>query len=295
MSQTILIIGGNGFVGTYLVKEVLKQGFTPIIASRQKPHSQAVSWIKFDLSDIDSIESIIEQSKPHAVINLAAISDVDLAEREIDLIDAINVQGPAELAKVCQQHSIKLIHMSSDAVFEGSAESYSEDSETKPVNQYGRSKLESEVVVLNNCSSAVAIRVSLILGWGIPEKNSFLNKFVHILNTKKEIKLPQDEFRTPIDVMTLAKSLVELINHSFSGVLHLGSLESKSRFEIGMALAKELDFDAQSILPSDPNPNDTNRAPRHKNGILNVQKAQSILQTKMCPIDETIQRAAKTV
>jgi dTDP-4-dehydrorhamnose reductase len=135
----------------------------------------------------------------------------------------------------------------------------------------------------------VVVRVSLVLGFPVNGGNSFLATFAQSLKSGKEVACAVDEVRTPVDVHTLAESLLELIEGTSSGIVHIGSTEAVDRYELARRAARLLGYGETLLKPRTAA--SPGRAPRHKNGILNVQKAQRLLKIRMLSLDETLKRA----
>jgi len=100
-----------------------------------------------------------------------------------------------------------------------------------------------------------------------------------------------DEVRTPIDVITLNQAVLELAASSFSGYLHIGGIQSASRYELTRKLARKLGFDVSLVQAQSLQAVEPDRAPRHKRGVLDVSKAQQVLKTKLPDLDQAIDRA----
>jgi dTDP-4-dehydrorhamnose reductase len=216
---------------------------------------------------------------------------VDLAEQKKDLAYQVNVAGARFVGMNCAERGIPYVYFSSDAVFDGEKRRYTEEDEVAPTNYYGLTKMEAEKAVLQAHPAATVIRISLVLGYPVVSGNSFFANLEKKLKEGKEILTPTYEIRTPVDVVTLSECVLELCQNGFSGLLHIGSTDSISRYDLSRKLARRMGFDEELIQPQTQPEHKPGRAPRHKNGIISVAKAQSILKTPLLTIDETIQRA----
>ena len=116
---------------------------------------------------------MIERLQPDAVVNVAAIADIDFVEREQDLAHQVNVTGARNIADSCARRGIRYVFFSSDAVFDGEGGPYREEDAPNPVNYYGKTKLEAEQAVLTAHPAAAVIRISLVLGYPVTSGNSF--------------------------------------------------------------------------------------------------------------------------
>ncbi len=289
--KKIMIFGGSGFVGGNLAKIARAKGWYVSIAdSFYRPGVEDADWKTINIAEKDAVDRVIEDTKPDAVVNVAAVADIDKAELEKDLAWQVNVEGARHVAESCARRGIRHVFFSSDAVFDGKGHRYIEEDEPNPVNYYGYTKAEAEKAVLGAHPQAVVIRISLVLGFPVTGGNSFLAGLASKLKAGQEILCPADEIRTPVDVITLSECVLELAENDFSGMLHIGATGSINRYELTKKLARRMGFDEGLVKPrvSQDKPN---RAPRHKNGIISVSRAQRVLRTKLLSLDEGIERA----
>jgi len=289
MSKKLVIFGGSGFVGGNMSKIAQEKGWQVIIADN-RPVSGA-GYQLVDITDKDSVENVMGEIQPTAVVNLAAIADIDLAEREKELAYKVNVTGAKNVAESCAKRRIRYVYFSSDAVFDGEGSSYHEEDPLGPVNYYGKTKLDAEKAVFQVLPAAAVIRISLVLGYPIQSGNSFFANLQSKLKEGKDIPAPIYEIRTPVDVYTLSECVLELCENDFAGVLHIGATNSISRYDLTRELARRMGYDEKVITPEMVPEVKAGRAPRHKNGIINVAKAQDLLKTKLLSTTESIQRA----
>ena len=289
MSKKLLIFGGSGFVGGNLVMTACKRNWEVSIADN-RPIPQAEWWL-VNILDREMVDKVIEDVKPTAVVNVAAVADIDQAEREQELADKVNVEGARYIAESCAKRGIRLVFFSSDAVFDGQGGLYDEEDIPNPINYYGRTKAEAEKAVLQACPSAAIIRISLVLGFPVTSGNSFFANLESKLREGREIFCPTDEVRTPVDVTTLSECVLELCENDFSGLIHIGATDSLNRYELTRKITRRMGFDETMIKPQVQEEPKPERAPRHKNGIISVVKAQRILETRLLSTEEGIKRA----
>jgi dTDP-4-dehydrorhamnose reductase len=289
MSKKLVIFGGSGFVGGNMTKIAQEKGWQVVIADNRSV-TQA-DYRLVDITDKNSVERVIAETEPTAVVNVAAIADIDQAEREQGLAYKVNVDGARNVAESCTQHRIRYVFFSSDAVFDGESSSYKEDDPLAPVNYYGRTKMEAEKAVFQACPGAAVIRISLVLGYPVQSGNSFFANLHTRLQEGNDISTPTDEIRTPVDVYTLSECILELCENEYAGVLHIGATDSINRYELTRELARRMGYNEDLIRPQPASSVKPGRAARHKNGIISVAKAHSLLKTSLLSTAESIQRA----
>ena len=289
MSKKLVIFGGSGFVGGNMARIAQQKGWQVVIADN-RPVPQA-EYRLVDITDKDSVEQVIGEIQPTAAVNVAAIADIDLTEREKELAFRVNVDGARNIAESCALRCIRYVFFSSDAVFDGEGSAYKEGDPPGPVNYYGRTKMDAETSVLQACPGAAILRISLVLGYPIQSGNSFFANLQSKLQEGKDILTPTYEIRTPVDVYTLSECVLELCENEYAGVLHIGATDSISRYDLTRQLARRMGYDAELIKPLPASEIKPGRAARHKNGIIDVTKAQKLLKTKLLTTGESIQRA----
>lgn len=289
---TLLIFGGSGFVGGNLGVSAVQHGWHVVVADTSfHPGITVAEWREVDITKQDAVDRVLEDVHPDVAVNLAALADIDRVEQEKALARQINVQGAAHVAGGCARWGIHHIFFSSDAIFDGSGGPYREDDAPNPVNYYGITKAEAENAVSRGCPQSVIVRVSLVLGFPVTAGNSFLAGLEEKLIDGKEILCPVDEIRTPVDVHTLCDCVLELAASPFEGVLHIGCRDSVDRYELTRRAASEMGFSVHLVQPKMPASESPGRAPRHRNGILDISKAISILNTQLLDLDNTIKKA----
>ena len=274
----ILIFGAGGFTGGRLVLAAQRAGWQVTAPSRNL----------VDITEPHTVSRRIKEERPDVVVNAAAMAGIDRAEINQAEAYQVNTSGAVNIARSCAELGSKHIFFSSDAVFDGTAAICSEDASTNPLNYYGFTKAEAERQITEINSGAVILRVALILGFPVAGGNSYLAGTQRRLQAGETVPAPRDEIRTPVDIHTLCTAVLELTQSAFSGILHLGALESINRYDLTCQIATRLGFDTKNILPD---PSLTGRALRHKNGILSVQRAQQVLRTPMLPLEQTMERA----
>jgi dTDP-4-dehydrorhamnose reductase len=290
--RRLLIFGGSGFVGGVLALSALQKGWQVLVADLVfHPGLGAAGWERLDLMDPDAVDRIIAGFQPDAVINLAALADIDRAERERELAWKINVDGARFVAESCRRQAARLVFLSSDAVFDGLGGPYREQDTPAPLNYYGATKMEAEKAVTQAHPEVVVARISLVLGFPVTAGNSFLASLEQKLAAAEQIVCPVDEVRTPIDVHTLCACLLELAQGSFSGILHLGGMQWINRCDLSRAAAEKLGYPSTRIIQHAEASGLAGRAVRHKHGMLDVSLARSLLNTPLLDFEATLERA----
>jgi dTDP-4-dehydrorhamnose reductase len=293
MSEKLVVFGGGGFVGGHLCAAAVKQGWEVHIAERmQFPGGlPGARWHLLDITEQAAVRRLLADLEPRAVVDVAAVADIDRAEKEQELARAVNVEAARTMASACAASGAYFLYFSSDAVFAGTAPRYREQDPPQPVNYYGRTKAEGEKAVRQADPQAGIVRLSLVLGFPVTEGNSFFAALESRLKAGQEVVAPVDEIRTPVDVLTLAECVLELIGLRFAGVLHIGSTDSIDRAALTRRAAALMGFPEARIVAQAVSAPLPGRAARHKNGIISVDQARALLRTPLLTAEQSIRRA----
>jgi dTDP-4-dehydrorhamnose reductase len=283
----LLITGLNGFVAGSIVAQARKTwevhgvDITEAMGLPTNVHGH-----QLDLMDKDKVAALFHQISPNAVIHTAAMANIDVCENNKELAWKVNVEITETIAGLCQTKGIKMIVCSTDTVFDGEKGHYSETDLPAAVNHYAKTKIEAERIVLAASSKNVVARLSLVMGMPVMGKgNSFLAETIERLKRGEKVKFPENEIRTPIDVVTLGAALTELAGNDFGGIIHLSGNTRINRYEMAIHIAKTLGYDAGLVEGTNSNAL-AGRAPRPNDASMENGLAKSILKTPMLTLDE---------
>ena len=224
--KKLWILGAQGLLGRALMKESTARGIATVAASRQE-------------ADITSLEMLLSKANdvaPSHIINCAAYTDVDGAEKDYEHASNINAKGAGHVAIVAHSMRAALIHISSDFVFDGTKNGARlEEEEASPVNAYGKSKWEGEERVRKIYPEACIVRTSWLFGGG---GKNFFSSIFSALKTKEEMRVVADQWGRVTYAQDLAAALLELLE--YRGTIHFANEGVVSRYEIARALFEAL-------------------------------------------------------
>ena len=205
----IVILGAGGRLGAALVR-----------AYREEFDVAAFNHAQLDLANADAIRSALDNLKFDILINAAAFTNVDLCETEKEQAFAINAEAPRVLAEICRNKKAKLIHISTDYIFDGhKRQPYVEDDAANPISAYGESKRAGEQFVLQTSDRHLVVRVSWIFG---PDRPSFIDAMIKRAREEEMIDAIGDKWSTP----TYTNDTAELLPRVFdvdAGILHIAN------------------------------------------------------------------------
>jgi dTDP-4-dehydrorhamnose reductase len=246
--KKILVTGASGLLGLNLSLDLAKEYTVTGVIHQDELQGVPYSVKVADLSKPGVSEKIFEETLPDAVIHTAALADVDECEKQPERAELVNGTLPGMMARICRQRSIPLIHISTDAVFDGVKGNYREEDIPNPLSIYARSKLLGEQNVASEYPQAIIARVNFY-GWSLRGNRSLAEKFIREMSAGKKVNGFTDVYFCTLHVFQLIGLLKEMLAKKFSGLYHTVSRESISKYAFGVALAREFGLDDCLIEP----------------------------------------------
>ena len=208
--RRIAIIGANGRLGAALAREYRRDFEVTSFERRQ-----------LDLGQLDRVRSALSEAKFDLLINCAALTNVDYCESHREEAFLVNVEAPRLLAEIANERSAKLVHFSTDYVFDGKkSDPYTEEDKAVPLSVYGESKLEGEDRVLEISLQHLVVRLSWVFG---PDKPSFIDQIIQRARENDVVTAVADKFSAPTYTIDVASWLRLAIDKRANGILHLAN------------------------------------------------------------------------
>lgn len=245
----ILITGASGLLGLNMALDA-GQSHDVVGVDRSTLTTVPFKVIKADLLDPQAVGRVLNQAKPEAVIHCAALANVDACESDPDLARRMNAELAYELADACLRRKIRLVHISTDAVFDGQLEngSYTESDRPNPLGVYAQTKYEGEKAVLQVNPLAIVARVNFY-GWSLSGKRSLAEFFVNNLSAGKTVNGFTDVIFCPMLVNHLAGVLLEMIEKGLHGLYHVVGPQAMSKYQFGVEIARKFGLRESQISP----------------------------------------------
>jgi dTDP-4-dehydrorhamnose reductase len=244
----ILVTGASGLLGLNLGL-LIHPTHEIIGVDRSKLGNVPFQLVKMDLLENGAIEAILDESHPEAVIHCAALADLDACELDPEAARRLNGKLPGELAGSCAMRGIKMIHISTDAVFDGTKDGvYTEEDAPNPLGVYARTKLEGEEAVMAADRRALVARVNFF-GWSLSGTRSLSEYFVNCLTAGNKCNGFNDVWFCPLFVGDLTEILVRMLEQGLSGLYHLVGSQALTKFDFGVQIARQFGFDESLIQP----------------------------------------------
>jgi dTDP-4-dehydrorhamnose reductase len=234
-SLKVLITGGNGQLASALTHQSHETDYLLMPFSSQE----------LDITRATSIENAIAKLKPDVIINTAAYTAVDHAEVDEELAMRVNYTGAQLLAELCQLHQVKLVHLSTDYIFDGTNQKpYREDNAANPMSVYGKSKWYGEKAVREQCADHLIVRLSGVFSeFG----NNFLKTILRLAKERAELRIVSDQTTCPTYAGDIANAIFNLLKNNCRGTYHFCNQEPVSWYQFANAIIEEAEH-AQILM-----------------------------------------------
>ncbi len=257
----VLVTGVKGQLGYDVVKNLTERGIEAV----------GVDIEEMDITDAESVDRVIREAAPDAVIHCAAYTAVDAAEDNAELCMRVNGQGTRNIAQVCKNLAIKMLYISTDYVFDGQGETpWTPDCKAyKPLSVYGSSKLEGELAVAELVDKYFIVRIAWVFG---ENGNNFIKTMLRLGETHDSLRVVCDQIGTPTYTLDLARLLVDMIQTEKYGYYHVTNEGGFiSWYEFACAIFEEAGMDVK-VTPVTTEEYGVSKAARPFNSRLDKQK-----------------------
>lgn len=225
----LLVTGVKGQLGYDVYNEAISRGYTTV----------GVDIEEMDITDSDSVEKVITEANPDAIIHCAAWTAVDLAEdkENLDKVHLINAAGTENISKICKKLNCKLIYISTDYVFNGEGtRPWEPDDERHPLNFYGQTKYEGELAVEKWLDKYFIVRIAWV--FGVNGKN-FIKTMLNLGKTHDHIKVVNDQIGSPTYTYDLSKLLIDMVETDKYGRYHATNEGYCSWYEFAVEIFRQ--------------------------------------------------------
>ena len=227
INMKVLVTGVKGQLGYDVVNELTARGMEAV----------GVDIDEMDITDAESVNSVLRETNPDAVIHCAAYTAVDAAEDNEAVCRRVNVDGSRNIAKVCRELDIKMLYISTDYVFSGEGEHFwKPDDVCDPQSVYGRTKYEGELAVKEVLEKYFIVRIAW--AFGVNGKN-FIKTMLNLSKNHKRITVVNDQFGSPTYTFDLAKLLADMIVTDKYGIYHATNEGVCSWYDFACAIFEE--------------------------------------------------------
>ncbi len=290
----LCIAGDSGLLGQALVQETLRNNANEVMGVSSSAFSGNRFWPplkgaythqKIDtLRDWPLFEELIREYRPDALINCVALVDLAYCERNPQAAQAMHVELPGRLARLCSLEGIDFIQISSDQVFDGTqTRPYGEEDKPNPVNVYGKTKLEGEAA----SAGRLVVRPNLVGFRDHPDEKTFAEWLCDALYRREAITLFEDYVTSAMHVFDLSRCILELQKKKAKGIYHVATRDAASKYVFGEKMAQALGLDFSQVKKG--RMKDQSFYPVRPSYLaLDVSRAENFLSHRLPTVDDTI-------
>ncbi len=264
--RSILVIGAKGMLGTEVMEALGQERWVQALGGSEI-HGCDIEEV--DITDSQSVGRCFDRCAPQLVINCAAYTDVDGCESHREQAWAVNGEGPGHLARACGTHNSRLVHVSTDFVFNGGGAPrlYQEEDEPDPISVYGQSKLAGEEAIQANMEDYIIVRTSWLFGrYG----RNFVSTICRAAQDREFLEVVDDQVGSPTYAVDLAEALLHLAAVEGQGIFHFSNEGQCSWFEFAGEIVRQFG------LPTEVRPTTTEKfkrpAPRPAWSVMDISR-----------------------
>jgi dTDP-4-dehydrorhamnose reductase len=245
----VLVTGASGLLGLNFALEAAQEHTVFGQINRHALQTEAFTVLEADLRAPGAVERLVDRVEPDWVINCAALAILDACEADPALAAQLNIELPQKLARDVARGGARLVHFSTDAVFDGQRGDYREQDEPNPLSEYARTKRAGEEAVAAEDPRAIIARVNLF-GWSLSGERSLAEWFFNNLSAGRPVMGFTDVFFCPLLANDLAQVILKMVGKQLSGLYHVVGSACASKYEFGLALARRFGFAEGLISPA---------------------------------------------
>ncbi len=289
----IFITGASGKVAEAITKILKRETDYEIVVqttSLMTFLARSLNKIKsyeFSFTDRRRLREVLLAEKPDIIINTAAYTNVDACEDDKKGAWDVNVKPVETMVKVANKIGAKLIHFSTDYIFDGAKGPYSEYDMPNPVSYYGKSKLAADNAILGEAHNYSIIRTNVVYGPSTTGKNDFVRWVMESLMSEKKIRLINGQFCNPTFTDDIAYGVLKIIEKNAKGIYNFAGADYLNRYQCGLVIAKAINIDPK-LIEEQNHTEFLQKAKRpHLGGLINL-KAETELGVKFCGLESGV-------
>ncbi|MCE2504262.1 MAG: NAD(P)-dependent oxidoreductase [Chlorobi bacterium] len=290
-SNSIMVVGGNGLLGSAMVSVISQETDWNVIVSTRTYLADKSGYERWDSGSRQEWKDKIltKRWKPDVIVNAAAMTNVDMCEVEREEAWKTNVDLVEIVAEMARKVNARLIQISTDYVFDGATGPYTETDRPRPVNYYGKTKLAAENACLSSGVDTTIIRTMWLYGTRVKEKRTFVDWVKESLSSDKEVSVVDDEIGNPTFTEDVAYATVKVIEKNIGGILNIAGPDRISRWDWAEKIRSEFELRGKGRMRKIGTKDLKRAATRPLNSGLVTTKAASLLEFKPMSVVKGLQ------
>ncbi len=289
----ILITGASGFLGHNLAGSLCARHEIFAAFHLNRLEAQGCTPVALDIEKASDVQTLMERIRPALVIHSAAISQPDECERDPEHARGVILSGTANVAEACRRSGARLVHISTDLVFDGKRGWYTEDDEVRGISVYSHAKIDAERAVEAIAPSSMILRVALLFGIGSSSHPGSIAAMIRSWRDGKVMTFYTDQYRTPAFAPQVAEVVEKALDHPEArGIFHFGGADRISRYEFAAGLAERVGASLSLLRPGSMADSKAT-APRGADCSLVSNKIQRLLDVRPLSCFEALDMMAR--
>jgi dTDP-4-dehydrorhamnose reductase len=287
--KRVLICGSNGLLGQKL--SLLLSNNTAYETLNTSKHRSFVfddrlfDYTQLDITQKSDVKSLVSSFQPSVIINAAAATDVDWCETHREEAWNVNVVGVENLVETSRKVGARLIHVSTDYVFDGKNGPYAEDAQPHPISYYGKAKLAGENAMRTGGIAYAIVRTIVVYGSGVNVRKNFVLWVMDSLRAGRRIQCVDDQISNPTHVSDLSQAILKIFETDRCGLYHVCGREKISRYAFAVRIAEIFGLDS-SLVDRINSSQRSQPAPRPLVTGFVTLKAESELGVRLMNVEE---------
>ncbi|MFL7809125.1 MAG: NAD(P)-dependent oxidoreductase, partial [Anaerolineae bacterium] len=256
----LLVTGASGLLGARLALAQAKTwDVTGTYHTQHDLVPREIAAVPLELRDATAVASLFERTRPDAVVHAAAMANVQSCQAAPRDAEACNRDGARHVAQHARRRQVPLVYLSTDLVFDGRRGWYSDSEVPSPSCTYGLTKHAGEQMVQSEHPDACILRIALTYGWSANARRSYLAWLIAALRRGEQVTLFVDEFRTPVLIDDLCRTVDTAISANLRGICHVAGPRRLSRYDLAVEAARAFRLPTDGIIPATRGPHETFR------------------------------------
>jgi len=291
LPRKALVLGANGLLGQNLVRVFAHDYEVLAVAAQPEPRAPQpeVYYQSCDIAERADIKKLVKNFIPNCILNAAAFTDVDGSEVKREACWRVNATAVGYLAEAARSIDARVIHVSTDYVFDGTSAPYNEESRPQPLGYYGKAKLAGENVLSTSGANYAIARTMVLYGSGKNLRLNFVTWLLGQLRAGKEVRIVNDQYGNPTLASELAVAMRKLAESKQNGIFHLSGAETISRYDFAVQIARVFELNEKLIHPV-TTAELGQAAKRPMNSAFDISKAQRELGVTMSNVVEGLKK-----
>lgn len=251
-TKKILLTGANGLLGQKVAELFRSEtSFELILTDLQENafEPRGFDYFQMDITKKEDVKESVKKYLPSVIINCAAYTNVDGCETERELSWRVNVDAVKHFIIASRINALKIVHISTDYIFDGKSGNYTETSKPNPLSYYGKSKLAAENALLSSGIDFAIVRTMVLYGTGRNLRPNFVTWLINMLAEKNTVRIVDDQFGMPTIIDDLGWGLVKIVELDKSGIYNICGSEYLSRYEFAVKIANVFRLNENLVMP----------------------------------------------